>query len=60
MANIEDRLSIPKIPDSFRGVFLFTAGSYEKWLPQLDKELPYKLNPIVSKLNQILLWRVEK
>lgn len=60
MANIEDRLSIPKIPDSFREVFLFRAGSYEKWLSQLDKEPPYKLNPLVSKLNEILLWGVEK
>jgi hypothetical protein len=60
MANIEDRLSMPKILDSFREVFLFRADSYKKWLPQLDKEPPYKLKPIVSKLNEILLWRVEK
>lgn len=55
-----DKFFISEIPDDFSEVFLFKAGAYEKWLKQFDKEPNYKLEPVVSKSNEVLLWRVEK
>jgi hypothetical protein len=55
----EDKPYLPKIPQGFSDVFLFKGGSYEKWFNILQKELIYKLKPVIYKSKEILLWKVE-
>jgi uncharacterized membrane protein len=57
---LDNKPSIPKIPDGFSNVFLINNGSFEKWLCQLKKNPTYKLEPVVTKSKEIILWRIKK
>jgi hypothetical protein len=36
------------------------ADSFQKWVKGFEEKPEYKLKPIASKTNQILLWELEK
>jgi hypothetical protein len=59
-SNSEEKISIPPTPSSFKDVFLLKADSFQKWVKGFEEKPEYKLKPIASKTNQILLWELEK
>ncbi len=59
-SNLEEKINIPPIPSSFKDVFLLRTGSFQKWVKGFEEKPEYKLKPILSKTQQILLWRLEK
>ena len=57
---LEYKPQLPEIPEGFSDVFLFNDGSPERWIHLLKKEQMYKLEPIFSKSQEVLLWKVQK
>lgn len=58
-----DELYLPEVPEGYRNVFLFHPRYSSQWRNQLEKQQPYKIEPLFVKESQSdapNLWRLKK